>query len=127
MVKFNRDKISTINKKYFSKRGVVLILVSPIILFILLITLFNGLYYGKIFPGIYIADISVGGLSLEEATEKLRGSIPMSNTLTLTSKNQNFEIPLSDLEFTYDYSGSAHKAYDIVRTGNFYIDQKKKL
>ena len=127
MVKFNRDKISTINKKYFSKRGVVLILVSPIILFILLITLFNGLYYGKIFPGIYIAGISVGGLSLEEATEKLRGSIPMSNTLTLTSKNQNFEIPLSDLEFTYDYSGSAHKAYDIVRTGNFYIDQKERL
>ena len=127
MVKFNRDKISTINKKYFSKRGVVLILVSPIILFILLITLFNGLYYGKIFPGIYIADISVGGLSLEEATEKLRGSISMSNTLTLTSKNQNFEIPLSDLEFTYDYSGSAHKAYDIVRTGNFYIDQKERL
>ncbi|KKQ37190.1 MAG: hypothetical protein US53_C0025G0006 [Candidatus Woesebacteria bacterium GW2011_GWA1_37_7] len=127
MVKFNRDKISTINKKYFSKRGVVLILVSPIILFILLITLFNGLYYGKIFPGIYIAGISVGGLSLEEATEKLRGSIPMSNTLTLTSKNQNFEIPLSDLEFIYDYSGSAHKAYDIVRTGNFYIDQKERL
>ncbi|OGM19396.1 hypothetical protein A2685_01925 [Candidatus Woesebacteria bacterium RIFCSPHIGHO2_01_FULL_37_10] len=127
MVKFNRDKISTINKKYFSKRGVVLILVSPIILFILLITLFNGLYYGKIFPGIYIADISVGGLSLDEATEKLRGSISMSNTLTLTSKNQNFEIPLSDLEFTYDYSGSAHKAYDIVRTGNFYIDQKERL
>jgi len=127
MVKFNRDKISTINKKYFSKRGVVLILVSPIILFILLITLFNGLYYGKIFPGIYIADISVGGLSLEEATEKLRGSISMSNTLTLTSKNQNFEIPLSDLEFTYDYSGSAHKAYDLVRTGNFYIDQKERL
>lgn len=94
---------------------------------VLIFTSFNLAYSGKIYPGISVAGLQVSGMSPQQTASFLSGRINPPPEIVLTSQNQNFTIPLSKINFSYDYAKTASAAYNIDRTGNVFADFYQRL
>ena len=103
-------------RNIFSKRRLIVFL---IILFIPISTLASYLFYfnNKIYPNIKVAGIPVGGLTIEQATNKLSSNISYPKSITIEGNGQPFTIPLFDIDFAYDFENSSHNAFYIYRAG----------
>ncbi|MBI3397364.1 VanW family protein [Candidatus Woesebacteria bacterium] len=111
-------------KKYFKSPSVMVFL---ILLVETIFAIYNLFYWNKVYPGIYIAGLSVGGKTLSSTEEFLKTQITQPENIELTSDIQNFELGLKDINFSYNYALSAEKAYSTDRTGNFLYDIKSRL
>src|SRR3972149_75188 len=117
-------RLKNISKIFDSKIFKILVAVNSLIFFIII--LLAGSYYfyywGRIFPNVYIAGISVGGNTPEKTITILSKTIAPSETIVLRDDNQEFQIKTSDIELAYDYTKTVSSAYDLYRTGNVVYD-----
>jgi len=95
---------------------------------------FYLLYFGRIYPGVYLAGNSVGGTTPEEAISLVSKTIKPASELTLLSPKANnqedyqtFKIPLESIEFSYDFKRSIQATYLLGRSGNWFYDLQKIL
>ncbi len=79
-----------------------------------------------VFPGIYIADVDLSGLSAEEATmalaeetERLRQKIE----ITVWANSDSFTLSADDLGYNYDTFSALEKAWSIGRSDEHYVDE----
>jgi vancomycin resistance protein YoaR len=93
----------------------------------LFLTSYHLLFWGKIYPNMYVADISLSGKTVNEAINILSQNITMQNKLVLTSQNQTFDIAPSQIDLKINYSESAIAAFERFRTGNIAYDFGKRL
>ena len=80
----------------------------------------DDLNVDTIYNNIYINGVDVGGLTKEEAEQKLNETIgaELSNkAITITNEEQYFTIYYSDLNSRYDYTAAIDEAYSYARTG----------
>lgn len=94
---------------------------------LLAILLFSLFYWGKVFPGISVASVEIGGLPPEVVIEKLSREITPPKTITLSYQNESFEIPTDSLSLSYNFSKTASLAYNTHRTGNLLFDYYSRL
>ncbi|OGM24654.1 hypothetical protein A2962_01735 [Candidatus Woesebacteria bacterium RIFCSPLOWO2_01_FULL_39_61] len=117
-------RLKNISKIFDSKIFKILVAVNSLIFFIII--LLAGSYYfyywGRIFPNVYIAGISVGGNTPEKTITILSKTIAPIETIVLRDDNQEFQIKTSDIELAYDYTKTVSSAYDLYRTGNVVYD-----
>jgi len=104
--------------------GTTLKLVS---LFLFTVVFYLVLFLGRISPGVYIAGISLGGKTPEEAIEVLENAINVPQEIILSNENQSFNIDLQVVEFSYNFFRSTQVAYEIDKTGNPIYDLFKKF
>ena len=82
---------------------------------------FLALYFGKIYPGVYVAGVNLSGKTPEEAI-KILSTISPPSKITLTTKtgsiDQSFEIPTESIGISYDYNKTAGAAFKVGRSGN---------
>jgi vancomycin resistance protein YoaR len=104
------------------KQKIFLIFASFFVFFLVVFSAFNLFFFGKIFPGLYIADLSVGGKEPAEVMAELQNTFSSPKNILLVSKDQNFEISPTEIGFAYDFSGTAQAAYEFARTGNIFYD-----
>lgn len=83
---------------------------------------YSLLFWGRIYPGVAVSGISVSGVKPEEAKTLLSEKIIPPRVIFLKAEGQSFEIPLEDIEFSYDFAGSVERAYNLDRTGNTLFD-----
>lgn len=114
---------------FFSQNSRVENVILAIILIILAFFISYHLYFAqKIIPGVYIGSVALGGLDQNNAKIQLQQYIDNSNqTITFTYNDQRFKFNNSDLGLQYDVGLTVQKAFEIGRTGNFFIDNKNKL
>ena len=91
-------------------------LLLPILLYSILFLLF---YQGKIYPGISVLGYEVSGLTPGEASEFLSQKIKTESKIVVLGKEQSFEIPLTGLEFSYNFSETTLTAYNKFRDLGF--------
>jgi vancomycin resistance protein YoaR len=115
---------------------VQLILALPLSLLIFLILVFAALvgielkYADRIFPGVYVYQQDLSGMTLEEANGHLAAALPYTyqGELRLTYEEQVWEAQPIDLGYLIDPKASAQQAYDVGR-GKFltrdWIDRGK--
>jgi vancomycin resistance protein YoaR len=97
-----------------------LIIFFSIFLLPAVIIIFYLIYFGnKIYPSTRVANIPVGGLSVEQAENKLSLDIPYPESITIKGSGQLFTIPPLDINLSYDFEDSAHNAFNIYRTAPF--------
>jgi vancomycin resistance protein YoaR len=102
-----------------TKRGLITLLVSFIILaFSLGLTYFNFHFLGKIYPRVSVAGVSLDSKTKKEAIEKLNQNIKPPAKVTLLAKDQNFELSLADVGFSFNFTKSANDAFTIYRERN---------
>lgn len=123
---FNTKGIfKSINKKNI-KRAITSKTVKLVYALILLITIvfggYNLIYWGKIYPGVYVAGINVGGKTKEEAVKLLKEKVKAPDKLTLTFSDQTFDLDLKSVDFSYDVEKSVNQAFLLYRGNNFLYD-----
>jgi len=78
---------------------------------------FSAVYASRIYPGVYVNDIDLSGMMLEEASQVLAEAYPFADggSLQLTSKEEVWEVQPIELGYVVDPTISAQKALNIGR------------
>jgi vancomycin resistance protein YoaR len=81
---------------------------------------FEASFAGRVYPGISVAGLPVGGLSLEQARSKVEAELPsyMPGYLKLRYEDQTWSIPLRDLGLSLGSSDAAARAYSVGRAAH---------
>lgn len=84
--------------------------------------------FEKVFAGnVYIEDLAVGGLTKEEAKEKLEQDVLekiSKQSLVFTKEDISIEVPLSDLGLTYNIDEMIDEAFYVGHDGSFWEKYK---
>jgi lipoprotein-anchoring transpeptidase ErfK/SrfK len=133
----NRTKISSRKRKSSKKslglKFILIILATVIVLFFSAasgVFAYNKIYQDKIYPGIYVADTNLAGLTIDEAKALLDSRLDTyqkDNITLIVSNNQKWTPSFSELGFKPDIQESVNQAYAIGRNGDFFICLKKQL
>jgi vancomycin resistance protein YoaR len=100
----------------------LIFILLPLSLLLVLFLSYNLYFWNKIYPGISVNHLALAGKTVEEAQSLLAQNTTSPDKITVTSLNQNFDIDLKTIDFSYDFSDSAVRAYNIYRTGNIFAD-----
>jgi len=114
----------------FLKNATIYLIIPSLILTIIIfgsLALYSAAFAGKIYPGISIAGVAIGGKTPKDSTFILSEKTEVPAALTLTYQDQSFKIKTSDIELSYDFTASAERAYEYTRTGNFFYDLGKRI
>jgi len=120
--KKTKSKITKLRKK--KSFGITL---KVIALFSVIFAFYLVLFLGRISPGVYVAGISLGGKTPEEAIEVLENTVVVPTQINLSNENQDFKIDLQTVGFSYDFVRSVEAAYEIDKTGNLLYDLFRRL
>ena len=113
---------------YFFESPVFQAVVWGVAALALTISIYHAFYARKIIPGVYVAGVHVGRLNFNQAVNKLeKAAEETDKTLILTHDNQTYEITAASIGVEYLWEDSVARAYEVGRTGNFYIDTKDKI
>jgi len=96
---------------------------------ILIISIFYNLYYGKrIIPGVTVAGINVGGMTFDKAEEFLsEKESHISKDLSFKEGSNTFLVKGDEIGLEYDWESSVVSAFEVGRSGNFFIDTRDKI
>jgi len=89
---------------------------------ILTISIFHIVYLDRIFPGVYVQDFYIGGMSVEQAAVKMTQHFSSfdSGEVRLHYLNSIFVVDSSDIGLSIDEVRTAINAYDFGRSLPFY-------
>jgi vancomycin resistance protein YoaR len=110
-------------KKMIVLIGVGLVVTIPL----LLVVGFELFYANKIYPGLKVGGIDLGGLNRSVAEEKLSEKAKMFQGFTLRWGVNEWTIKAMDVDLTYDSKQSVTEAMSLGREGNILRDIKKKI
>ena len=79
-------------------------------------------YAGRVYPGVQVAGIPIGGLSIAKAEEKLTTTLtyPQSGRLVLQDGANSWLVKPAQLGILLDAGSSARAAFQIGRNGGFF-------
>ncbi len=105
---------------------------KPIIICLLVIAvIFTGyhiFFANRIIPGVVIGGVRVGGMTYDKAIKALEDKqAKLPDRLTLLFEGRKFDISTKDIDLSYSPDAAITRAFEVGRTGNFYIDNKDKL
>ncbi|MBP2649501.1 MAG: VanW like protein [Firmicutes bacterium] len=83
----------------------------------------------RVYNGVKVGDIDVGGLSETEAQEKIADYFTekvKQAAITLTFNEHEWKIYDQDIDLSIDSVALAHQAYQVGRTGNVFFQIKEK-
>jgi len=111
-----------LNPKKLSKWS-LLSIVIPLACF----ALYNLVFSDKVFPGISVAGVYLGGLTPSQATKTLGEKIKMRATVLLSYGGQDYQITTTEIGLNYHLEESAWAAYETARSGNILFDFIQRL
>jgi len=95
---------------------------------VILMAIYHIYYSHRIIPGVYIGKVNVSGLTFNQAKDKLtKEEAGLTKTLVIVRGDKKYEITADDIVFNYNWDAAVTRAFEIGRTGNFYIDNKDKV
>lgn len=101
-----------------------------IVFFLLLpFAVFYTFYVDRVYPGVKVAGIEIGGKTKSEIVSELTNKVTVPEEIIIappsTTTDQSIKIPSSTINLSYDIKSTVDKAYEVGRTGNlaFDIDQ----
>lgn len=123
-----KKKISIkIPRMTFLKTSWTIPVLSTVLIALSMLTVYIIRYSGKIYPNVYIAGISVSGLSPLEAENVLRERVVIPKEISVVIADQTTNLPISSLSPNYDFSASVQRAYFLFRSGNIFVDIYQRL
>lgn len=102
---------------------------SVIIIPLVLVAAYELTYTNSIYPGVSVYGIPVGGKSLNTATQILARTLVASPSaqLSFVHQDQVINLPLESVEFYYNATASAQKAYQLGRTKSCWQNLRNHL
>src|SRR3972149_1003984 len=95
---------------------------------LLLATLYHVYYAKRVIPGVTVGDVPLGGKTLSQAQSTLTArEKTLDKKVVLKYDGKEYGVSAEDIDLTYDWEGTALRAFEIGRTGNFIRDTKDKI
>lgn len=114
-------------KKYFSPKRVKQI-IYVFFAFLLIVSIYHLVFAKRIIPGVHVGNVKVGGMTYLQAKKALEEyEKKQTKELIFKSEKREYKIVGSDLSLVYDWDASVSRAFEVGRTGNFFVDNKDKL
>ena len=116
------EKKTRISKKKSARKKGIFILIAALVIVLAGISAYYlsvksaiEKWDDKIYPGVTVQNIDIGGMTKEEAESKLKsefiGSIS-DKKLKIEIQDKNFELAYSDIEPSYDIDSTVNEAYN---------------
>lgn len=103
-------------------------IILAVYLLVAVFAFYHLLFARRIIPGVKIGSVSVGGLSFDQAIDKLeKREAGLQKDLNLKFADKIFLIKGEDIGLVYDWDAAVSRAFEVGRTGNLYIDNKDKI
>lgn len=83
----------------------------------------------KIYSGVVVGDISVGGLSIREAEDKIRNSVEWriaNASITMKYNDEHWKFAADDIELIVDAAELARQAFNIGRQGSIFQQLRER-
>jgi vancomycin resistance protein YoaR len=94
----------------------IIVVASAIILASAFLGIYTVYFNNKILPNVFVSKVKVSGLSKNQAVEKI-GKIDVPDRISITNSNTTFELPLSEIDFSYDFEKTVENAFTLYKTG----------
>ncbi len=109
--------------------GVLLAFGTPLLLFVLFVSIDGGLYYGDTHYGVSVAGQDLGGLSRDEATAALTTFVQRSQKrlIILSSGDKRWKVLPGDVGTTIDIAASVSAAAGLTRDGDVFSDLGRRI
>jgi vancomycin resistance protein YoaR len=114
-------------KNLISHKWMFMSVLLPIVLLLSLIASYNAYFNNRIFPGVKVAGVSVSGMTRDEAKFNLENQVTPPDKIAVLAKNTEFDLSLSDINFSYDYEKTVDDAFNLYRSQGFISDQFSRL
>ena len=96
--------------------------------FLLVVALYHIYFSNKIIPGVFIGKVNVSGMTFNQAKSLLeKNEAGLTKSFSVTRGEKTYLIDGKDIGLYYNWDAAVSRAYEVGRTGNFYIDNKDKL
>ncbi|MDP4182348.1 MAG: VanW family protein [Bacillota bacterium] len=121
-----RTKKTISKKRIKSVKRVVMVSVITLIILTAMFggfSLFTVLNYNKVYNGVYVNGFKAEGLTSDDLKRSLKSNYLDSiknKSVILKYKKTTLEVPLSDLNFSYNIDKAVEEAYSIARSGNIF-------
>jgi vancomycin resistance protein YoaR len=110
------------------KQNLNIFLISSIYALVLLVAGYHFYYAKKIIPGVRVGSVNLGGLTSDEAFDRLIAQeLSTTKQLSLTYQDQSFIFDGESMGLEYMPAATVVRAFEVGRTGNILIDTKDKL
>jgi len=114
-------------KNYFSPNKLRQIL-YVFFVFLIFVSIYHLAYAKRIIPGVRVGSLRVGGMTYLQARKALEeNEKKLTEEVVFKADNKEYRIKGSDISLSYDWDGSVSRAFEVGRTGNFFIDNKDKV
>ncbi len=102
---------------------------AAVLLTLVVLAAYGVAYRGRIFPGVHVAGVDVGGLTLDEAVARLDAALtyPVAGQVTLTYGGKRWQANPINLGFALDNRAAAEEAYLIGRRQGLWARLKERL
>lgn len=123
-----KKKLLKMVKKVFARKKsrVGKIVYYSILLLLFLFASYNLYFSNKTFPGVYVTGIYIGNKTETEIVEALKNATRI-DSITIKNGEKTYEIETSSLNHDLNIEKTAKSAVDYFRTGNIFVDIKRRL
>lgn len=100
-----------------------------LILLLTSLTLYSAAHAGKIYPGVSLAGIQLGGLTPAEASDLLARNLlyPQTGKIVFEDGQQIWVASPAELGLSLDFQSNAQTAYEFGRSGNIFQGMNGKI
>src|SRR3972149_5601083 len=116
-----------ISYKRMKKNKLINRLIKGVFILIIPFAVFYTLYIDRVYPGVKVAGIDIGGKTTNEALQILSENVKVPEEITIaqsdeTPPDQLIKIPSSSIDLKFNLKESIDKAYQLGRSGNILFD-----
>lgn len=100
----------------------------PIYILLLVVATYHIYFAKRIIPGVTVGSVNVGGMTYAQAKRALvEREVALDKKIILGYGDQEFEFDSSLFDLEYNIDATVIRAFEVGRTGNFYVDSKEKV
>ncbi|MEA3377661.1 MAG: hypothetical protein U9R72_15855, partial [Chloroflexota bacterium] len=83
---------------------------------------YRAMYDGRIYPGVSVRGVELGGLTVEEAASVMADRLPdgAAQTIELRAGEQSWQLSRAEAGQACCYANTAAAAYEVARSGLWY-------
>lgn len=83
-------------------------------------------YWNKVYPGVRVGGVELGGLKMEQAAQKIKNRAEVAKELTFKWGVNEWVVPVTDIGLVYEPTTSVVEAMLVGRSGNLRDDLRLK-
>jgi vancomycin resistance protein YoaR len=96
--------------------------------FLVIIMVYHVIYARRIIPGVVVGGENIGGMSFYSAKNLLENNgADVNKDLLLRFEDKNYTIKQNEIGLEYDWEDSVVSAFEVGRSGNFFVDTRNKI